>query len=69
MLLCFADWGQAEMNDMDYVRYLAAMAQARVMLGKNLIAHRDFIHFEEKMRVNHFFCVISDRGITANLNT
>ena len=39
MLLCFADWGQAEMNDMDYVRYLAAMAQARVMLGKNLIAH------------------------------
>ena len=41
------------MNDMDYVRYLAAMAQARVMLGKNLIVHRDFIHFEEKMRVKY----------------
>ena len=41
------------MSDMDYVRYLAAMAQARVMLGKNLIAQRDFVRFEEKMRVKY----------------
>ena len=41
------------MNDMDYVRYLSAMAQARVMLGNSLITQHDFIRFEEKMRAKY----------------
>lgn len=38
------------MNHETQADYLAAIAQARVMLRHGIISESDFIHFEEEMR-------------------